>query len=452
MKGSAMRSATIAAGVALALGAGSAHATNGYFAHGYGTQNKGMGGVGMAVQTDGFGAATNPASIAGLDRQINGSLSFFRPERDVEAGPPAFGLGPQSFPLVTNGRLKSGRESFLIPGVAYVQPINDQLTFGLALVGNGGLNTDYSAYANPMGCTDPMSGQTVGTGTGIFCSGEAGVNLEQLAILPTLGATFNDGRVRVGGGPVISYQRFRAKGLAPFAQFSQNPANVSDNGTDSAFAFGGQIGFQADVADGVTVGASYRSKLRAGSFDKYEGLFAEQGKFDVPSSLGLGVAVDVTPAITVSADYQRINYTDVAAISNSFSNLFGAFPPPMGAGNPNNALGGNDGPGFGWRDINVFKIGAQIDGGNGWTYRVGYNRGQNPIKSSEVLFNTLAPGVTQDHVTVGLSRDVNENLSLHFAGMFAPRKSVTGPNALDGQDLTIRMRQYELEVGVSYRF
>ena len=43
-----------AAAVAFALASGSAFATNGYFAHGYGTKNKALAGAGAALPQDAF--------------------------------------------------------------------------------------------------------------------------------------------------------------------------------------------------------------------------------------------------------------------------------------------------------------------------------------------------------------------------------------------------------------
>ena len=47
----------IAALIAIAGLSGSAFATNGYFAHGYGVRASGMGGVGVAVALEPFGGA-----------------------------------------------------------------------------------------------------------------------------------------------------------------------------------------------------------------------------------------------------------------------------------------------------------------------------------------------------------------------------------------------------------
>src|SRR3546814_3949245 len=53
-------------------------------------------------------------------------------------------------------------------------------------------------------------------------SGEAGVNLEQLFITPSLAWRISDNH-RVGVALNIAYQRFYARGLGLFAGFSQAP-------------------------------------------------------------------------------------------------------------------------------------------------------------------------------------------------------------------------------------
>ncbi|WP_018951138.1 OmpP1/FadL family transporter [Thioalkalivibrio sp. AKL12] len=425
MEARIIRRSVVTIAVGLAMGsAGVAHATNGYFAHGYGTKAKGMGGAGMAISQDSYAPAINPAGIAGMESRIDGSLAYFRPERSVTfTGSPS---------------IDSDSENFFIPSIGYVQQIDENRSWGIALMGNGGLNTDYPAFQNP-GCPAPPQS----AGTGVFCGGSAGVNLEQLAIIPTYAQKFADGRVSVGFSPIISYQRFEAKGIGAFAVNPQtgdpasvSPEHVSDNGTDTTWGYGGQIGFQADVADGVTLGGSYRSKIRNGDFDDYRGLFAGGGSFDIPSTYGLGISAAVTPSVTVTADYVRINYSDVDAISNPSTNQA--------------LLGSADGPGFGWRDINVFKMGAQFETANDWTWRVGYNRGQNPIRSRDVQFNILAPGVMEDHFTAGFTKAFGDQHELNFAAMYAPSNSVTGQT--QSGEATIEMKQYELEIGYAYRF
>ncbi|WP_019589751.1 MULTISPECIES: OmpP1/FadL family transporter [unclassified Thioalkalivibrio] len=448
-----IRRSAMTMAVGLALGAaGTAQATNGYFAHGYGIKAKGMGGVGMAISQDAYAPGINPAGIAGMESRFDGALTYFRPERSYEvSGNPTVQPG-QGFGLAP-GEVESDSKNFFIPSLGFVQQIDRDRSWGIAFLGNGGMNTDYPAFENAF-CPGPTGagGQTPPTGTtGPFCDGSAGVNLEQLAIIPTYAQKFADGRVSVGFSPIISYQRFEAKGIQTFADFgaSDDPENFSGNGTDDSWGYGAQIGIQAEVAEGVHLGANYRSKIRNSDFDDYAGLFAEGGSFDIPSTWGMGVAWEVTPTVTLVADYQRINYSDVDAISNSGPSL-----QDLGAaaqGQP--FFGTSDGRGFGWDDINVYKIGAQFELPNDWQVRVGYNRGDNPIDSDEVTMNILAPGVMKHHYTAGFTKSFGDQHELSFAAMYAPSNSVSGANAFDpGQDIEIEMKQYELELGYSYRF
>ena len=147
-------------------------------------------------------------------------------------------------------------------------------------------------------------------------------------------------------------------------------------------------------------------------FKDYAGLFAGGGDFDIPENYTVGMAFQATPALLFAMDYQRINYSGVSSIGNPSSNM-----APLGADN---------GPGFGWRDINVWKIGAQWQLNPTWTLRAGYNKGQNPITPANVSFNILAPGVVTDHITMGATMQMDKQSELTFTYMHARNNEVTG--------------------------
>jgi long-chain fatty acid transport protein len=179
-------------------------------------------------------------------------------------------------------------------------------------------------------------------------------------------------------------------------------------------------------------------------FDKYAGLFAEQGDFDIPANWTAGIAVLATPDLTFALDVQQILYSGVKSINNPFR------PADLQTGK---LLGTADGPGFGWEDMTVVKFGVQYEGGNGWAWRGGYSYGKQPIPTSEVLFNILAPGVVEHHITLGASKAISPSNEISLALMTALSKSVTGPNPLEEpgqQTIEIEMNQWELEVGFSF--
>ena len=292
---------------ALALVSASAHATNGYFSHGYGIQSKGAAGVGAALPQDSLASATNPAGLVSLGNRLDLGLDYFVPDRGASIHDNAFGPD-QSF----DG---NGTHAFYIPEFGYVRQLDDRVAIGLALYGNGGMNTDYTQ--NPY--------------ARFGATGRAGVDFAQAFLTPSVAWRLND-RHSLGLALNLAYQRFEARGIAPFAGFSSDPAHVSDNGRDSSTATSVRVGWQGEISKTVTLGASWQSRGEAGNFDKYRGLFADHGGFDIPETWVLGSAWKTTEALTLAADVQRINYSDIHSVGNSVQKLY--------AGQP---LGSNDG-------------------------------------------------------------------------------------------------------------
>src|SRR5512145_2480812 len=73
--------------VALALAAGSASATNGYYTHGAGTKSKGQAGAGSANPEELLILATNPAGLAAMPESFDAGLGVFMPMRDYQTSP-----------------------------------------------------------------------------------------------------------------------------------------------------------------------------------------------------------------------------------------------------------------------------------------------------------------------------------------------------------------------------
>lgn len=427
-------------GLAAALGAGIvfsplALATNGYFAHGYGTKNKGLAGSGGSLAQDAMIVATNPAGSVFIGERMDIGISSFSPNpRGYKDDNPAAGFvsGPAGF----------GQESeddiFFIPHFAYNWALDSNQSIGVAVYGNGGMNTEYK--------------------TGVYAGGAGGttgVNLEQLFITPTYSRKINDNS-SWGISAILAYQRFEAKGFSVFQGFSLSPNNLSNNGVDTSSGYGARLGWMGDVGGGVTLSASYQSEIQMGEFDKYSGLFAENGDFNIPSSYNVGLAWSIDPKSSLTFDIQKINYSDIPAIANPLSPLAtnctpGA--PATGSG----CLGGSNGAGFGWEDMTVFKLGYQWQASPKWTWRAGISHGEQPIPESEVLFNIVAPAVIETHITFGFTHTMSKTSEINFAAMYAPENEVTGTvdtTSIGGgvDNVTLEMTQYELEVSWGLKF
>jgi len=393
--------------------AGAAHATNGYFPHGFGLKAKGMGGASVAMSHDAFAGVNNPAAsaFAGNRWEVGGEI--FMPDRSSSIE----GFG---------GEVKSGREAFLIPEFGYNVKLSEKLGVGLTVYGNGGMNTSYAPF--------PDSSNLLGG------SGKLGVDLMQLIVAPTLAYKVAPGH-SFGVSPLLVVQRFEAYGLQLFRTMSSSPDKVTNNGKDTSTGLGVRLGYMGQLNDVLTVGVSYSPKINMSKFDDYAGLFAGGGDFDIPENYAVGVAWQVSPKVQVALDYQTINYSKVPSIGNSsLSNLM-------------NGLGTPNGAGFGWQDINVLKLGVQWQMNSQWTLRAGYNSGDNPIASADAMFNILAPGVVEKHITLGATYMPNPKEEWSFAYWHAKDNSVTGPTIFPGSpEATIRMKQNGLGVQYSRKF
>ncbi|MCZ7599463.1 MAG: outer membrane protein transport protein [Gammaproteobacteria bacterium] len=83
----------------------------------------------------------NPAGLVDIgDRQDIG-LTWFSPRREYTVS----GAFNPRFPPFPGDTVESGSESFLIPNFGFARQLDDDAAFGIALYGNGGMNTDYSA-------------------------------------------------------------------------------------------------------------------------------------------------------------------------------------------------------------------------------------------------------------------------------------------------------------------
>lgn len=390
------------------------HATNGYFDIGYGASAQGMGGAAAAFPQDSLCTATNPACLTSFSRmRMDAGVALFSPRRHSGQA----GLGPRSIWSNT----WSGANEFLIPAMGVVFPYSDKLALGFAAYGNGGMNTLYK----------PNFFNLFGTSTDYL-----GVDLVQLFVPITASYKLNDSH-SIGVAIIPARQRFLAQGLQAFAGFSSDPVYVTNKGHAYANGIGARIGWLGKFADNrVSVGASYASRVYMQKFDKYKGLFAEQGGFDVPANAVIGVAVKVLPALTAAFDVQRIWYSDVASVGN----LGPSSLDPAGAVNLN-PLGSNNGMGFGWQDQTVYKLGVSYDYNKNLTLRTGFNYGKSPIPDSQMLFNLLAPGIVEKHLTLGFTYKISDDDALTFAYQHAfKRKQAAnvyfggfGPIAVEGE-------------------
>lgn len=382
---------------------GLASATNGYFSHGIGIKAKGMGGVGIALPQDSLAAATNPAGMVMVGDRLDLGVDWFMPKRTTTWQPQSGMFAPVP---AAGGEYESGSENFLIPEFGYNMMLGDKMSLGVSVFGNGGMNTDYGKIALGQGTTNTYS------------------NLEQLFIAPTFAMKVAPNH-SIGVTLNVVFQNFEARGLQGFEGVSSSSGSVTDRGKDYSHGLGLKLGWIGQLTNDFSVGATYQSKTDMSKFDKYKGLFAEQGGFDIPETYGIGLAFKATPKLTVAADIVQINYGDIRSLANDGS-LY-----PVAGGGP--ALGLDNGSGFGWTDQTVYKLGLSYQYRPDLLLRAGYNYAQNPIKDNkQTYFNILAPATVEQHLTLGATWTLANKAEVSVSYMHAFEKKITGVTNGDG--------------------
>jgi len=229
--------------------------------------------------------------------------------------------------------------------------------------------------------------------------------------------------------------------------------SVTNNGYSTSWGVGARIGYMGEFDPHLAFGAAYATKTSMGDFGNYKGLFAQGGKFDIPSNFTIGVAVRPTEQWLIAVDFERIFYSDVMSVSNPSSLIGNCY-----GGQSDACLGGNNGAGFGWQNINVWKVGIQYVLDEKWTLRGGYNHSDNPIRPQDVTFNIIAPGVVQNQWSLGATWKIDQQSEITGAFMYAQNNSVTGPSLFTGfgapatTSETISMKETLLGIAYSRKF
>lgn len=447
--------------MAMALPQGSAQATNGLFMPGYGLRAQGMGGVGIAYGRDSQSAGANPANIVNTGMRGDIGFSVLNAEGHAATGngtgvaqnpPNTFENSPYAF----DGSADSDNKYFIMPEMGMTMPLTENLHVGMAFLPNGGGASRYQEnFFSYLGITPPKDAKL-------------GIELMQLLAPISIGYKLNENHA-VGASLAFAVQRFRAFGLEAFKVFdlsatagvttiTSDPEHITGQGFDYSYGAGVKLGWLGEFFDDkVTLGLVYNSRTYMTKFDKYRGLFAEQGGFDIPESYGMGVAFKPVKNFVIAADVLQVKYSDVASIGNP-----GPGTHPKGAQgtqalkglpshlDPTKELGNDNGMGFGFNDQVVYKLGVQYGVNKKLQVRAGYNYGANPIPDDQVTFATLAPGNTEHHYSVGFTYRPNDILEVTGMYMYVPsnpQQNLSRQNVVSAAQIDMHQNIFGLTLG-----
>lgn len=430
-----------------------AAAANGYFLHGFSTSQRAMAGAGTALAGEAAQLPVNPAGILGVREQWTADLNVLLVHNKVEAGERPAGAGAGLF-SIEPGTIRSVADNFMLPFAAYAHAIDDSSAWAVSFNG-GGLQSIYeggrSRFAEGLPALSARcEGVFAGGGPVVGTTDPAGLcgggdpvssgDLVQLYFRAGYARRFGD-TLSIGVSPIVVVEYFKARGLSAFKGYSVASDRVTDNGhpRSPSVGYGGRIGVLWSPVEGTSLGASYQSRIRLRGFEDYTGLIISDGEIDSPALWSLGLAWRPGAAHLLAADFERVQFSDIPALGRRLdSQAFASqcvMPRLLLGAQPSEAcFGGKAGPGFGWQDTLSYKIGYRYAAAENLALSLGYTWTRRPVLDDQVLFNILAPGVTEDHYAAGLSWRPRPRLSFNVAALYSPRRGVKGKNPLSHVD------------------
>ncbi|MCC2658411.1 MAG: long-chain fatty acid transporter [Panacagrimonas sp.] len=355
------------AAVALCATCSPAHATLGVFEHGNGIQSLGMGGVTYSFAGETTALGGNPAHALSLGDRYDVGIDFFTATAKSYIHDNA--LGPDEV------YKSDGRSYYMIPQGGISKRLGPDWAFGMTML-SAGLGPDYdgSPYARFPGASDRVS-----------------LYLASTSIVSALAYRLTDD-ISVGASLNTGYQVLEIKGLGFLANdaLSVSPDHVTNQGKDGVFTFGASLGFTWRIKPWLTAGAAYRTKNFNAQHDEYRGLVARGGKLELPSIYGGGIAIEPALGWVVVVEAQRYTYRSEAAFRNGLA--------PFEQGE---RLGGNDGPGFGFKDQNAYKLGISYRTTPRLTLRAGFTYGTGMVSERNTLFGALGCLTPQEQYSLG---------------------------------------------------
>ncbi len=380
-----------------------ADATEGAYFLGYGPLQQGRAGAGVASPRDASWMLLNPASIVDLDRRVDLGIDITHSHVT---------LAPRGLMGNSLTRHMTDRQYSFAPSLGATWPTKKGV-LGLGLYVPSGVGADF-----------PQSRNIISR----FLHGNADRRMEfqHARLVLAYARTLRNGwalGIAVNG----SLSRFRTDsltlGLAP---------TRGGNRWDDAFGAGFCVGAYRRWRKWA-LGACYHSRQWSQRFDDYSDLL--RSSLDLPQSVQVGLAHQLTRSLEIVADYKFIDWTSVKLMGETVL-----------------------ADGLGWEDQHIAKLGLEWRPNARWTLRSGLSHGNAAIGKRHVFINGLSSaGVIEDHASVGVSYAMSERSECHVTYVRALRGTRTTSRTGDlfdvlGAGTKIGAGHDGIALGYTYKF
>ncbi|MCP5061659.1 MAG: long-chain fatty acid ABC transporter [Ignavibacteriae bacterium] len=359
------------------------------------------GGAIIASPVDAPSMIYNPAAIGMLDFDKIGfdlSLGVVNPPRKITS---AVGTPMEK-------TTESGANSYMGMGNGFVVKVNDKLILGMAAGGVSGLGVDFPATTMPDNPMTPFP-------ENVSFVSKKGL----LKITPTIAYKVSDCLV-LGASFQIGNQSLALKSPAFMLPQSER------------WGFGGSFGLIYKPLKNLQVGLSYTSEMAIAEYEfngtsllplsppptspatSVEGIYKME--MNSPQQFAFGIAFAPMPKLLLEADVKWINQSAVMDKIEVTSPTGSTIPLP-----------------FGWDDQMVYAISAEFQPGKCLKVIAGWSFGATPISEENVVYNLGSIAVVEHHISLGVNKSWNDNLSSTLSytrGLHNSVESNTVPSAI----------------------
>lgn len=276
---------------------------------------------------------------------------------------------------------------------------------------------------------------TAGAAGGSGTLKQPGLGFEQQLLAPGVFHALDGGSV-LGVEAIMAHQSF---GTAQLGMRTLGQRGSLEQGftpyqpyQESAYGTGVRLNVSSPIAERVTLGAGFQSRIDMEDFANYRGVYSNPADFDIPARASLGVAFHATTQSSVNLSVERVMYSEVNAFQSR--NL----PDRLLS-----QLGDSTSPRYGFDDLTVFKLGYTWNNGRDTQWRAEVSSRSTPAASDRSLERALAEEVADHAMLLGYSRRTGEFSRFNLNAAYAPSDFLVGGNVLGvtsedlGQDLEL---------------
>lgn len=380
---------------------------NGILPYCFGAKMCQMGGAGVAIPLDSTSGNVNPALMANVGRDIAiDPLIVFQQEKVDTSGTQLArvnNLPPHTGSLTNKCKAYVGGYA----GFNYV--LNPEWSVGISTAGGSNKAKYKQSIVSPV-LPAPRRLETM-----------AALSSQILSFKPTCDQAY-------GVSLIVGYLQMKNN----LTLFPSGALTKGANRTDHAWGIGARFGGQWNASEFLSLGLAASTPTYFQKLKKYNDVLKHAPQ--LPAIVTGGLALHLCQDTDILFDLEGAFWK---------SSPFVGKKPPIGQG---------------WRNVLVFKVGAQHKFSPELHLRIGYNHARTPVRNQYVFFNALNESIAliENIFTTGFSYDFTPSMTFDLGGSVSLNKTLTdngrGPAGLAAKGARVKARAYTINIGFNIKY